>query len=81
MRKKSLAASLALAAGLALLSVSAGVPASLARGSVAGAHASSPEVNVWVTTADGRMKLSQQAPVAFGAGAPSSETLVVDPTR
>ena len=69
-------AGLALATGLALLSGFAGMPTY-----VAGALASSPQADVWVTTADGQMKLSQQAPVSFGTGAPRYETLVVDPTR
>ena len=79
LRRKSLGA--ALATGLALLAWFAGMPASLAWGGVAGAPSSSPRVNVWVTTADGQMKLSQQTPVAFSSGAPSYETLVVDPSR
>jgi glucosylceramidase len=59
----------------------AGTPTALAWGGTGGAPASSPEVNVWVTTADGQMKLSKQTPVAFTTSAPGHETLVVDPTR
>jgi glucosylceramidase len=47
---------------------------------VAGGSSSAP-VNVWVTTANGQMKLSQQPALAFSSAAPSSETVVVDPTR
>jgi glucosylceramidase len=41
----------------------------------------SPQVNVWITTANGQQKLSKQAPVAFSAHPPADETVTVDPTR
>jgi glucosylceramidase len=47
---------------------------------VAGTSSSAP-VNLWVTTANGQMELSRQPALAFSPAAPSSETVVVDPTR
>jgi glucosylceramidase len=46
-----------------------------------GAALSSPPVNVWVTTADGQQKLTEQVPVAFSAAPPANLTVTVDPTR
>jgi glucosylceramidase len=71
----------ALAASLVIL-------ASLAIASAAGASAPralggslSPQVNVWITTADQQMELAKQAPVSFSSSSPSYETITVDPTR
>jgi len=44
------------------------------RGQVAIGGSSSPPVNVWITTANGQQKLSQQAPVAFSASPPANVT-------
>src|SRR2546430_510715 len=81
LRRRSLRAGLALATGLAMSSGFANAPTALAWNAIEKAPTSSPQVNVWVTTADGQMKLSKQTPVAFTTSAPGQETLVVDPTR
>ncbi len=41
----------------------------------------SPQVNVWITTANQQMQLAKQAPVAFSPSPPSYETVTVDATR
>lgn len=78
MRKgKSLAFGLGAATSLLGLIMTPVVSAS---GQVAGASSSAP-VNVWVTTANGQMKLSPQPALAFSSATPTSEAVVVDPTR
>ncbi len=69
------AASLAIVVGLAVAPAAGAARGSRLR------SASSPQVNVWITTANQQMEMAKQAPVAFTATPPSYETLVVDPTR
>src|SRR6202035_4212946 len=76
----SLALGAVAAASLAMVAGAAGVTAAQARAGVIGGS-SSPPVNVWITTANGQQKLSQQAPVAFSASPPANVTVTVDPTR
>jgi glucosylceramidase len=76
--RHSFGAGVAAAGSVALLLGIA--PASAAQAG-AGAALSSPPVSVWVTTADGQQKLTEQAPVAFSATPPTDLTVTVDPTR
>jgi glucosylceramidase len=69
------------AATLATLLSMVSAPAAGAFGLQGAGGRSSPRVNVWVTMANGQSELSQKAPLAFSANAPSYETVVVDPTR
>ena len=75
--RRSLALAAAAAASLTMLA-GAGVP-SPAQAQV-GAVGDLP-VNVWITTANGQQKLTQQAPVSFSASPPANLTVTVDPTR
>ncbi len=68
------------AASLAMVAGVARVPAAQARAGAIGSP-SSPAVKVWITTANGQQKLSQQAPVAFSTNPPANLTVTVDPTR
>ena len=77
--RRSLALAAAAAASLTMLAGVARPPAAHAQAQ-ADAPGESP-VNVWITTADGRQELTQQAPVSFGASPPASLTVTVDPTR
>ena len=80
MRRRSLGLSAAAASSLALLLSTAAAPQAQAQAG-AGGGPSSPQVNVWVTTADGQQKLSEQAPVKFSPSPPADLTVTVDPTR
>ena len=80
MRRRSLGLSAAAASSLALLLSTAAAPQAQAQAG-AGGGPSSPQVNVWVTTADGQQKLSEQAPVKFSPSPPADPTVTVDPTR
>jgi len=72
----------AAAGAAALLLGIVGGPAAQARARDAGGRdPSSPQVKVWITTADGQQKLAEQAPVAFSPGPPANLTVTVDPTR
>lgn len=78
--RRTLALGAAAAASLAMMSGVAGVPVAQARVGAPGGP-SSPPVKVWITTANGQQKLSQQAPVAFSTDPPANVTVTVDPTR
>ncbi len=78
--RRSLALGAVAAASLALVAGAARVPVAQARVAAIGGPSSRP-VNVWITTANGQQKLSQQAPVAFSAKPPANVTVTVDPTR
>src|ERR1017187_176064 len=80
LRRSSLASGVAAASSLAMLLGIMGAPSAQARVESGGGQ-SSPQVNVWVTTADGQQKLSRQAPVAFSTRPPADLTVTVDPTR
>jgi glucosylceramidase len=80
LRRRSLGLSAAAASSLALLLSTAAAPQAQAQAG-AGGGPSSPQVNVWVTTADGQQKLSEQAPVKFSPSPPADLTVTVDPTR
>src|ERR1700741_1841833 len=71
----------AFAASLASVMGMAAAPEAGASRAFTPRRSSSPQVNVWITTANQQMEMAQQAPVAFSARPPSYETLVVDPTR
>jgi glucosylceramidase len=79
--RNSLAVGVAAAISLATLLSTVSAPTAGAFGSQDAGGTSSPQVNVWVTTANGQSELSQQAPLAFSTNAPSYETVVVDPSR
>jgi glucosylceramidase len=49
--------------------------------SAAGTRNASPDVHVWLTTADGTDKLTPMSSVAFTRGQPTVPTVVVDPSR
>ncbi len=66
---RSLALGAVAAASLAMMACVARVPVAQARAGALGGP-SSPPVNVWITTANGEQKLSQQAPVAFSTDPP-----------
>jgi glucosylceramidase len=51
------------------------------RGSLSLSGSLSPNVNVWITSADQQMELAKQAPVKFSASPPRYETITIDPTR
>jgi glucosylceramidase len=76
--RHSFGAGVAAAGSVALLLGTAPAPSAQAG---TGAALSSPPVSVWVTTADGQQKLTEQAPVAFSATPPTDLTVTVDPTR
>jgi glucosylceramidase len=76
--RHSFGASVAAAGSVALLLSTAPAPSAQAG---TRATLSSPPVSVWVTTADGQQKLTEQAPVAFSATPPTDLTVTVDPTR
>jgi glucosylceramidase len=76
--RSSLALAAAAAASLTMLAGAASPPAQAqAQASAPG----DPPVNVWITTANGQQKLTQQAPVSFSASPPANVTVTVDPTR
>jgi glucosylceramidase len=78
-RRHSFGAGVAAAGSVALLlGIAPGAPAQARAG--AGAP-SSPQVKVWITTADGQQKLTEQAPVAFSTAPPADLAVTVDPTR
>ena len=79
MRRRSLALGVAAASSLTVL-LGVGVPSAQAQVGDGG-DPSSPQVNVWITTANGQQKLNAQAPVAFSANPPADLTVTVDPTR
>ena len=79
-RRSLVVSGVAAAGSLALLLSVAAAPSAQARAG-AGGGPSSPQVNVWLTTANGQQKLSEQAPVAFSAAPPADLTVTVDPTR
>jgi glucosylceramidase len=68
----AVAAAATLAVGAITLSVGA---------ADASAHPTASPVQVWITTPDGRMKMSEQATVAFGTTAPTATTVTIDPSR
>src|SRR6266576_5860829 len=78
-KRHSLGAGVAAASSAAMLLGILGAPAAHAWGG--GAGPSSPQVNVWITTADGQQKLTEKAPVAFSPSPPANLTVTVDPTR
>ena len=80
LRRPSLALGAAAASSLAMLLGIMGAPSAQARAEGGGGQ-SSPQVNVWITTANGQQKLSRQAPVAFSTHPPADLTVTVDPTR
>jgi glucosylceramidase len=71
----------AFAASLAMVVTMAIPPVAGASRPLAHGRSFSPEVNVWITTANQQMELAKQAPVAFSARPPSYETVTVDSTR
>ncbi|MCW2905957.1 MAG: Glucan endo,6-beta-glucosidase [Actinomycetia bacterium] len=79
-RRHSLGAGLAAASAAALLLGAGGGSPAQAR-VAGGGNASSPPVQVWITTADGQQKLAAQAPVRFSPSPPANLTVTVDPTR
>jgi glucosylceramidase len=86
--RHSFGAGMAAAGSVALLlgtapapSAQAGTGAAPSAQAGTGAALSSPPVSVWVTTADGQQRLTEQAPVAFSATPPTDLTVTVDPTR
>ena len=81
MKRKSVGVGLAAATSLAALLSTVGAPIAGAGRPPGPTPTSSPQVNVWVTTANGQDQLAQQTPIAFSTNAPSNETVVVDPTR
>ncbi|MGI8447112.1 MAG: glycoside hydrolase family 30 beta sandwich domain-containing protein, partial [Streptosporangiaceae bacterium] len=80
-RRHSLGAGIAAASSAALLLGTLGAPAASARAGGGRDGPSSPQVNVWITTANGQQKLTEQAPVAFSASSPANLTVTIDPTR
>src|ERR1019366_1212203 len=80
LRRPSLALGAAAASSLAMLLGIMGAPSAQARAQGGGGQPS-PQVNVWITTANGQQKLSRQAPVAFSTHPPADLTVTVDPTR
>lgn len=71
----------ALAASLVMLVSAVVAPGSGASRPFPHHESLSPEVNVWITSANQQMELAKQAPVAFSASPPRYETITVDPTR
>jgi glucosylceramidase len=80
LRRPTLALGAATASSLALLLSLVGASPAQARAEGGGGQ-SSPQVNAWITTANGQQKLSRQAPVAFSTHPPANLTVTVDPTR
>ena len=81
--RRSLALAAAAAASLTMLAGVA-VPSPVQAQARARAQAGAPggpPVNVWITTADGQQKLTEQAPLSFSASPPANLTVTVDPTR
>jgi glucosylceramidase len=78
-KRSSLGAGVAAVSSAALLLGVLGSPAVRAGGG--GGDPSSPQVKVWITTADGQQKLTGQVPVAFSLSPPADVTVTVDPTR
>src|ERR1019366_7462116 len=83
LRRHSLALGVAVASSLATL-LGVGVPSAQAQAQARasdGGGTSSPQVNVWITAANGQQKLKAQAPVAFSPNPPADLTVTVDPAR
>src|SRR3984885_3738447 len=80
LRRPSLALGVAAATSLTMLLGLLGAPSAQAWAGGGGGQPS-PQVNVWITTADGQQKLARQAPVAFSTRPPADLTVTVDPTR
>jgi glucosylceramidase len=80
LRRPSLALGVAAASSLTMLLGLLGASSAQARAGGGGGQPS-PQVNVWITTADGQQKLASQAPVAFSTRPPADLTVTVDPTR
>jgi len=77
LRRRSLTLGIAAASSLTVL-----LGVGVAQAQVGdGGDLSSPQVNVWITTANGQQKLNAQTPVAFSAKPPADLTVTVDPTR
>ena len=69
------------AAACLLLGLSAPAVSAQTQAWSGGRAPSSPTAHVWITTPDGKDKLTDSGSVSFGTAAPAYEAVTVDPTR